>query len=191
MIRINLLPPEMRKAAGLQKISVPWRSLGIGALVVWVTASALLGLTVVWQGRTLARLHAEWNQLEPEKTQLESVRQAVQALQQRNEIITLTKGPEGKWAPRLNLLSDAAVPQLWFTSLKWTRGQTLLLEGAALQEAVAPSDQSTAVGQFLEHLKSHPQFPKWFRSVELQSVEHGQVAGEEIVRFSIRLDPSR
>lgn len=153
--------------------------------------SALLGLTVAVQGRTLGILRSEWSQLQPERTRFDAMRRTVEALQRRNEIITLTKAAQEQWAGRLNLLSDAVVPQLWFTSLSWSRGQALLLEGAALQEDASKVEQSTAVGQFLQNLKSHPQFSQWFRGVELQSVEHAQVMGQEIVRFSIRLDPSR
>ena len=188
MIRINLLPPEIRSARSARAFRMPWRFAGFWA----VGAVVLLSLALLFfngaQAGSLRTLQAEWRHLEPEKKKLEQVRQDIQALEKQAEALQRMKGPEGNWAPRLSLLSDTVVPQIWFSSFSGSQGQALRLEGSAL--AAPDADHNAAVTQFLQRLKEHPDFSRWFRSVELLSVAHRKIGDTEVVDFTILLHSS-
>lgn len=188
MIQINLLPPELRVVARDRAgPAVPWkpaaRAVGGGVIALTVALVLFNG----WQGRSLRRLQAEWRRLEPEKVRLDQTQQDIRALQLQAESLQRIKEPAGQWAPRLNLLSDVVVPQIWFSSLKWSQGQPARLEGSAL--AASDADRSAPVTQFLQRLKEHPDFSRWFSSVELLSVAHRKVGDAEVVDFTVLLNP--
>ncbi len=188
MIRVNLLPPEARKAAAGPKTAIPWRQIGIGAggLVALVTVGLFAGNA--WNGRRLDRLRQEWQELQPQRAGLEQNRMQFQLLQGQAGVLQQAKALEGRWAPRLNLLSDAVVSEVWFTELKVNPGQPVRLEGSAL--VAGSGETGAAVSKFLQRLKEQPEFGKWFKAVDLQSVEHSQIEKQEVVDFSILLTPS-
>jgi hypothetical protein len=118
VIRLNLLPPGMgAKGSAFPLASLPWRPIGIGALALLVLYSGWL----FFQNRSLsgkvARLTSEWESLQPRQAQIDQTLAALQALQNREAALKTLKSPEGQWAPRLNLLSDCIVANLWFSGL--------------------------------------------------------------------------
>lgn len=117
MIRINLLPPQMRRAAGplLKLAGLPWREIGIGVgAILLLYTGRLLWMTHA-QSQALAHLTAEWKALQPRQAKLQETRGRLNALKNRSTIMQGVKAPEQQWAPRLNLLSDSLVANLWFT----------------------------------------------------------------------------
>ena len=192
MIRINLLPPEARRKVSARKVlpvAVPWRRVGIGAAVFVAVSTVGLWAVNRVQAAMLGRLKAEWERLQPERTHLEESRRVFQSLQQRSQILHGVKAPEAKWAPRLNLFSDCLVSRLWFSSFRWRQGERARVEGSTLASSAA-SPGSAPISRFLQRLKEHQEFSHRFREVELQSVEQRQIAGEEVVDFSILFTPT-
>ena len=118
MIRINLLPPGARGAAARsQLVALPWRRIGLGAAGALVVYSVgLLGWNQVQAG-ALRAVTAEWEALQPEWAAFQKTQGALQALRDRVAVIQTLQRPEARWAPRLNLLTDALVADLWFTTL--------------------------------------------------------------------------
>lgn len=204
MIRINLLPKMFQESPLSSAASLP--SLRIAGIVVL----SFLAVYSVWlfvvnrlESMSLAKLTVEWNALQVQQPHLEQMEALVQL-----------KGPEARWAPRLNLLSDALAPRVWFTSLKLgevkpslvtnapPRGKggvpvrspvqvkepaSLLVKGSAL---AADAEGEVAVNRFLQQLKEHPEFNRWFRGLELKGYEQRQIHEEEVVDFSIVLYPT-
>ncbi len=118
MIRLNLLPPGVGAArAAFPLADLPWRPIGIGALSLLFLYSGW----VFFQNRVVsgkaARLTAEWETLQPRQAQINQTQAALQALQNREAVLKTLKSPEGQWSPRLNLLSDCIVADLWFSGL--------------------------------------------------------------------------
>ena len=188
MIRINLLPPEARKAAAGDKISIPLRPIGLGAGGFLALLTAVLIVGNLWNAGRLAKLRQEWDRLQPQKVGLEQKQAQLKMLQGQAGILGQVKAPQGRWAARLNLLSDAVVSQVWFTRLVVAPGQPARLEGSAL--AAGSGEDGAAVTQFLQKLKEQPAFLDWFQVVELQSVEQEQIGQEDVVDFNILLTPT-
>jgi len=178
MIQINLLPPEMRVAArGSAAAQLPWRRIGFWVAGLAMLISVVLPLNNGLRAHRLERLRGEWKALQP---QLEKLKQAV--------ILQGVKAPQVKWSPRLALLADALVPQVWLTHLEYAQGKNLRVEGSALVGLAG--DGSGQVTQFMQHLKERPEFHQWFDNVELESVQHRQIQNEEIVDFVLLLTPT-
>lgn len=189
MIRVNLLPPESRKAEPGAAVAIPWKPLAMGA----GGALALLTVALVagnqWQAGRLDRLRKEWEHIQPQRTDLEEKQKRFQQMQGQASVLDQVKAPKGRWAPRLNLLSDAVAPQVWFTGLKLAPGEPVRLEGSALVVS-ASNERGAAVTHFLQNLQEQAGFPDWFSGVELKSVEHRQIKQEEVVDFAILLTPT-
>ena len=188
MIRINLLPPEIRAAQPHREISVPWKLLVRGPAGLLIAVSFWLLISNQWHAYGVKRLKAEWERLQPDRTRLEQILGNTQRLKKQTEILSAVKAPESNWAPRLNLLSNALVSQVWFRSLEYARGQPLRLEGSALVDVAG--DSRAQVTLFLQRLKEEPDFHRWFRDVELKTVEHRQIRQEEVVDFTLLLTPT-
>ena len=188
MIQINLLPPEARKAAPGRKVSIPLRPIGIGVGGFLAVLTLVLIAGNAWNAGRLTRLKQEWERMQPQKAQLDREQSQLQMLQGQAGVLEQVKAPRGRWAPRLNLLSDAVVTQVWFTKLTVEPGQPVLLRGSALVSDAGES--GAAVTKFLQRLKEQPVFQDWFKGVELQSVQHRQIKQEEVVDFAILLLPT-
>lgn len=154
MIRINLLvqtaqaaisPKEFRRSALAWLTLLPWKRIGVGAAVVVGLYSVWLFTTTQLKARALAKLTQEWQVLQLQRTQLEQTQAALTALKNRAGVVDTIKAPEAQWAPRLNLLSDSLVSQLWFTYLGLEMVDAL--ENQAAASAPLPSARGNMRGR--------------------------------------------
>lgn len=204
MITINLLPPAVRRSAAHRSLAaLPWRPVGGGALGLLVVYSAWLLIGNHLQHRTLARLTAEWATLAPQQGTVERTRARLEAAQRRAAALQALKGPQARWAPRLNVLSDSLVAGLWFTGVQYgmppegSEGQPpdpslpttprLWVTGSAI---VLAEGEDAPVKRLLQRVQSHPEFAQWFHSIELKGVEHRRLGQESISDFALMLVPS-
>ncbi len=245
MIKINLLPPTVRQARGAARVlALPWRQIGMGLAAVIVLYSLGLLAFNFFQNKTLARLVAEWEGLQPQRMAFEQRQAVLDTLQNRSSAIRSMKSKEAKWAPRLNLLSDALVRNLWFShmvAMNLPKSETvgflqkelkdfvtgnlpgfsedgnlmglpgtetlsssptnpsggtpapqpqkfiLLLGGNALVEG---KDPTAPVTRFLQKIKEHPEFSRWFTAVELKDIFHQQVGREDTSGYILLLYPT-
>ncbi len=124
MIRINLLPADVRKSRSSLQVSVPWMRILIFIVVVTVVYSGWILVSSQVQGRKLKRLTAQWEKMKPERTKVETTEAALRAFENREAILKELKSPQSQWAPRLNILADSIVAKLWFTSLEYKPAQS-------------------------------------------------------------------
>lgn len=196
MIRINLLPPEVRRPEpfSLRGLGRPafrrWIGLGIAASSVLLPAANHL------QTRALAQWKKQWQQQEPRRVRWQETRKALEALREQAALSKACRAAQAHWAPRLNLLSDALVSHLWFTSVELTTscgkdkslsaGPCLVLKGSSFS---ARAGADAPVSRYLQRLKEQPDFVRWYRPAELISIEQRQVGGEQVSDFVILLLP--
>lgn len=204
MIKINVLPPAARQAAAhAQLTAIPWRRIGL------VTVGGLALYSVgVWgwnqaQARAVSRLTDEWNALQPDRARVEQVHAALMTARGRAAALKALKHPDGQWAPRLNLLSDALVSGLWLTQVRFgvvtppegppsgpvaasaaPSAPILWLAGSAL---VRSEGEDAPVKRYLQRLQEQPAFARWFRGVELKGIEHRRVGQESVSDFGLVL----
>ncbi|MBI3615493.1 MAG: hypothetical protein HY211_03135 [Candidatus Omnitrophica bacterium] len=217
MIRINLLPPIGRRAIP-QFGQMPWKLIGRRTLTVVVSISCLLLLANGLHAWTLGRLTAQWNRIQPEWNRLQRTQGVLRALQNRTTLQKTLKASEAQWAPRLNLLSNALVSQLWFSSLEFKttvahpnptapvqKPKPGAPKGAASKNPPPPpavpmlilkgsafvteTGAGSPVSRYLQRLKEQPDFKRMFRTVELKSVEQRQVHEEQVSDFEMLFFP--
>jgi len=188
MIKINLLPPEMRVTTQGRVAQLPWRRIAFGAGGFILLISVALPLNNGLQAHRLKRLQAEWKSLQAQNGKLKKVQEGLQALQRQAEALRTIKATPAKWAPRLALLSDSLMPQMWLTHLQYAQGKGLRVEGSALVGSAG--DGSGQVAKFLQHLKEQPEFRQWFSDVQLESVQHRPIQNEDTVDFVLLLTPT-
>ena len=193
MIKINLLPPEMIAANSKKEtVQIPWRGIGIAALIGVVGISVWLPLQNGRRSRSLERLRGEYKELETKKQRLTGVQQSVQQLQRQAEALRMVKNKQAQWAPRLALLSEALVPQVWLTQLEYVQGKGLTVRGTALVGSGGSGEEEVSgqVTKFFQQLREQPGFQDWFSNVELKSVEHRPIKEEEVADFVLLLTPT-
>ena len=193
MIKINLLPLEMIAVNSKREtVRVPWRGIGIAALIGVVGVSVWLPLENRRGSRSLGRLRAEYKEVESKKQRLTEVQQSVRQLQRQAEALRVVKNKQAQWAPRLALLSEALVPQVWLTRLEYVQGKGLTVQGTALvgSGGSGEGEISGQVTKFFQQLREQPGFRDWFSNVELKSVEHRPIKEEEVADFVLLLTPT-
>lgn len=117
MITINLGPHVSITGERWRLPAIPPRRLAVMAAVALSVVT--FGVTA-WrhaQERALAQLTADWNQLRGPREELEATRATVALLERQETRLTQLRTSGIRWAPRLNLLSDAMVSGVWFTRL--------------------------------------------------------------------------
>jgi len=63
----------------------------------------------------------------------------------------------------------------------------LVLVGSAV---VTSKDAEAPVTRFLQRLKEHPEFSRWFKGLEMKDVVHTQIGQEEVSNFVVLLYPT-
>lgn len=193
MIKINLMPPEMIAANSKKEtVSVPWREIGIALVIGAVAVSVWLPFENVRRSRSLGRLRGECKEIESKKQRLTEVQQSVQHLQRQADALRVVKNKQAQWAPRLALLSEALVPQVWLTRLEYVQGKGMTVQGTALvgSGGSGEGEVSGQVTKFFQQLREQPGFRDWFSNVELKSVEHRPIKEEEVADFVLLLTPT-
>ena len=119
MIRVNVLPKELRPSVRAWLVLVPWKKVASSLLILAGFSSGWLWISNQILERSLDRLSGQWNGLQMERHHLEELESSLRTFKNRAAALKALKSEEAQWAPRLNLLTDAVVPYLWFTSLKF------------------------------------------------------------------------
>lgn len=216
MIRINLLPQAQRPVRRWQVPKVASRqALLVGVVAIGVLTVGLIG----WRSllvANLARMSAEWDQLKASHAEVESYRQHAVLLERQAQRFAQLRASGVRWAPRLNLLSDALVPNVWFTHLKveplaagplpkfsqkaskekgkgkktGATARAMARQRATLAGTalVPPPEEPSPVGALVQSLKRQPEFARWFQAVEIKSVERRSIGTIEVTDFVLVLD---
>lgn len=192
MIEINLLPEELRnrvvkplKTEALKTGAKPGAQQLILLVPVIFIVLIIVHIVMVFSGiakaSQLNMLKAKWNKAAPERKILEdfknehTLNSGVTNEMQKllNERIT--------WADKLNRLSLALPPGVWFEAIS-VSGKVFLLEGKA---ASLNKDEISLLRNFIDGLKNKPDFTKNFSSLELSSIQKEAIAGQEVADFKI------
>lgn len=217
MIEINLVPLEKRPKVRGQMILSPrrWAAISIGGLVL---VTALLGMGRIQTERVHARLNAEWKEIQDSRAEWEALRSRIALLETQGEQMKRLRASGLRWAPRLQVLSEAVVPNLWFTQLsieppdakkeakeekeekklekKKSKGKVPAQKKSkrihVLVQGVAlvPSSgiEPSPISVYLQSLKKHPRFSQYFDSVEVKSVERQKFGTTDVSEFLLQLD---
>ena len=167
------------------RIKIPQELLvgvGVGLLFLIVTVHLILG--VVWFGgmHQLAGYKANWQQVLPDKTKLDSIKKEIGDLKRKINLISdMTTQKTLLWAPKFNAISNSLPRGVWI------RKMTLDKVGLTIEGSVVSKSQNEInnVGMFLSALKKNKEFMKGFSSLEENSIQGGKNNAIEVTDFSV------
>lgn len=114
MIRINLLPPELkrkRREIELPNISfLPVLSIFVGTLAAIYILAALF---TVLEVNKLSRLEKRWDAIAPQQKEVDGVKRQILSLEQKIATIEEIISWRPLWAARLKALSDSMITGVW------------------------------------------------------------------------------
>ena len=213
MIELNLLPPEFRKKKRkkieLPKLPIiPFAALIFGILIV--LQISLLGIIFLLKTQE-ARLDKKWEEIAPKKIEMDRLKKEIGDINNKTDAINELVKERVLWSGILNEISSSITPSIWLTSLSYdektektevkkaaeksagkksrkkqtyeTRDvRTLLISG----NATGRGEEAPAyIARFINALKNNKTFSVYFREVEPVSMKKIQMAGEEVMDFTI------
>ncbi|MBU0635139.1 MAG: hypothetical protein KKB82_00385 [Candidatus Omnitrophica bacterium] len=198
MIEINLVPEDLRKPIRediTQKIPINLILLSANAtlLVVFLVVTALNLYRTVNLGALKTRIGG----LSAEQQKIVAINQKIKSLKEISAVFAPMLKQGLLWSEILNKLSDLTIPGIWLRVLSTEQkvvsaaknmtatnsfSEYLVLEGSA----VAPGkDEMAVIGEYIRNLKSDPNFIKYFRNMELESVLRRKISSIEVMDFTL------
>lgn len=181
MIEINLLPEKLRTKAGakfgIDLTAIPnFIPIIVGVLIF---IHLYLGAVSIIRNRQLRLLKHKWEELEPHRKTLDSLKEESIMLSQDALAIQRLAGARIIWSEKLNKLSLNLPNGIWFNELSVSSGE-LLLEGSVVS---LEKEEVNLVNKFIDNLKNDSAFFKDFNNIELSSVQRKTIGGYEVVDF--------
>ena len=213
MIELNLLPQEFRKKKRkkieLPKLPIiPFAAVIFGVLIVLQVS--LMGIIFLLKGQE-ARLGKKWEEVLPKKSEMDKLKKEIGDINKQADAINNLMKERVLWARILNEISSNITPNIWLTFLSYDEKtekkqvkqtskktsrkkskkkqtletyevRTLLISGNA---AGRGEEAPAYIARFINALKSNKEFSTYFREIEPVSMKKIQVAGEEIMDFTL------
>ena len=199
MIRINLLPEELRRKESMRikMPEIPIRRAVSGFLVFFIGIQLLVGAWAAWQHASLTRLAAltkEWN----DRNRDLSLKKA-KTKEAREQIKTAQGLSVGKfhWSRLLNAVSDSVTKGIWLQSLSVTESgpsakkdakkaktRHLQLEGSVM----ARGEETAYTGKFIQSLKANPTLAGLFSDVRLSTIQQRKIKDIDVYDFVLICD---
>ncbi len=182
MLTINLMLEEARKGSLSQVEQFHRTPLMLIATAALVGLALLLALPIPFRARTLARLNAKVQTLEPRKLEIDRLQRMLHRLRAEEATLRGLGGAEGVWSRRLNALSNVTPDGVWFTDLTLDKQKGLVIQGSAIAQA---DPEMVSVTRFVQDLKSDPGFASAVKDMQIESIKRTQDHDIEIVQFTL------
>jgi hypothetical protein len=202
MIELNLLPKELRKKRKKRRkvppehrkaVRLPSLMIVIGLLLVLFTAHAILIVSLLNKRGLYSTLEEQWDQALTQRKRAERINSRIEEIQRRLGTVKEIVRPALNWTKLLSGLNLSIINNVWlsemdirFGNIEGTQGEVpriLLLKGYALGD----SEKATSlVAQFMDSLKSNPDFYDHFKEIELESIQSREYENENVMSFSLK-----
>lgn len=182
MIRINLLPDELRHRAQKPSFALnPEQALYFAAFIfgfLALTHLVLAGLFIV-QSHRLSSLNDKWRRLEPQSRELEKAKKEYEGFSEDAKYLSGLASGRISWSEKLNRLSLDLPGGIWFNELSVSpAGFILKCSVMSLKK-----EEMGLINKFIGDLKKDAAFYRDFNAMELSSAETRAVAGYDITDF--------
>ncbi len=192
MIEINLLPEELRNRvikpvkpaivssgakAGPQRLIliIP---LVFAVLIIAHIVFIFLGITQPVQLRVLK---SRWERSSPERKALEDFNCEYKLLSGDSQETQRLLNERINWAEKLNKLSLALPPGVWFEAIL-VSGKEFQLRGKVISLS---KEEVSLIRQLIDALKNDLNFFKGFNTLELSSAQKATIAEYEVLDFTL------
>jgi len=213
MIKINLLPQELRKRESIfAKFDISTISLQslpvfniiaiiVGGLIMLQLAMFFIG---IYSKLSLVSLTRKYNAILPQKNEADRLKKEVDIINKKAAAIDELMAKRFSWAKKLNALSDSVTPGVWFTDLYYDErpvpkpvsvGEQAagIRAGYAMPGALVIAGYASSmgehgaalVGKFIQSLKDNQAFYSDFSDIQLVSIKSDKVDNQEVMNFRI------
>lgn len=196
LIKINLLPIEKQKVR--RRFALPglpqfksFLPLVIGLIALVIIIHLILASAVLWNKTAYNMLSKKWNNLEPEKKEVDRLRNEAGRMEKKISLVEQLLTSRFSWTDALESINECVVPGVWLSNFvlgektdpnSKVRKVFLSLSGSA----VTSGGQGTAtIGKFMNSLKENKDFSDDFDEIELGSIQRRNIKETEIMDFTI------
>ena len=198
MLKINLLPPELRKKKK-KRVVVFEATQTLMILIIACEIIAFLSLFVFINVKVgnkqseLKRIRSEIDRLQIEVSKVRSLEEDARRLEKRVQIIDQLMFSRLSWARNLNELSGLIPDNIWLTSLSLNRGEVPLPGGGSSTKNILmlrgkvialPGEKAVdLVGVFMNNLKFRSES---FSDIEFMGTVNEKIGTQDVVGFDLR-----
>ena len=186
MIKINLLPAELRPKKKTTLPVKPMSLIGVGIVVILILIHVLVGMKINQEKERLSLLKKEYEAIRPEYERVLKLKADKEMLEAKVALMEKLLIQRLLWAKKLNQFSDLMPPSVWLSSVSVvTRAETptLVIRGKTYSDKGEKMVEQ--VGDFMRRIKGHGAFFKDFVNVELVSTERETIGKTELMRFEL------
>ncbi len=209
MIKINLLPEELRKKRQFNNYILMLLGTAVGLFLIVVMLSLFLGIQLKVQARRYHRLDAEWKIMEKEEKEVLGLEKLKTELDVKKEAIENLSQSRLLWSGKLYQLSKNVPASIWLTELNMTSRrekikvpvrdsgkkeevtvtwviknfQTMVIKGIVI--SLTGEEMIDSVGNFMTKLESDEEFFKDFSDVELIFTQRKNILNREVMAFEL------
>ena len=204
---------KKRKKIELPKLPIiPFAVVIFGILIVLQVS--LMGITLMLKSRE-ARLEKRWEEIRPKKIELDKLKKEIGDINKQSDAINELMKERVLWSKILNEISSSITPNIWLTAISYDEKaekrpvkktakkvpaksarkksktketyetyavRTLLISGNA---AGRGEEAPAYIARFINALKKDKTFSVYFEDIEPVSMKKMQVAGEEVMDFTL------
>ncbi|MBL7170763.1 MAG: PilN domain-containing protein [Candidatus Omnitrophica bacterium] len=186
MIKINLLPAELKPK---KKTTLPVKAMSLiggGIVVILILIHVLVGMKINQEKERLSLLKKEYEAIRPEYERVLKLKADKERLESKVALMEKLLIQRLLWAKKLNQFSDLMPPSVWLSSVSVvtrTETPTLVIRGKTYSDKGEKMVEQ--VGDFMRRIKGHGAFFEDFVNVELVSTERETIGKTELMRFEL------
>lgn len=190
MIDINLVPENLRKkrkkGGATREISaLPKDTLfgvGGGFLLLLLIINVLFQAGIYVKNAQLKRYKKQWNEILPEKTNVDKILEALQNVRGKVSSIEESIGTDRiLWSQKFNEVSDNTVKGVWLNKIELAEN-ILIMHGSAVSK---DNTEILSAHKFLSNLKNDENFKRHFSDIEIGVHKTSKLYSVSIADFTI------
>lgn len=177
MIKINLLPENLRKSESVQKIPL-LAVIYIISLII-IVLHILLGVLSVYKKVQLTTLDKTWNKIQPQYKEVQTLKKELAIKRDKVKLIDFLLKRNIYLTDFLNKINKAVPKGLWLNRLSFSE-TGLFIEGSVFSFG---TDEVSLVNKFFNELKNDGFFQKNFNNFNLESMQRRNIKEYEVLDF--------
>ena len=214
MIKINLLPEELKKKRQFNTYVLVLLGIGVGLLSIIIVVSLVLGVQVKFQTTRLKRLSEEWKVIKKEEREVLGLESLKAELDKKKKAIENLAQSRLLWSRKLYQLSRQVLPSIYLTNLdigvksekikvteepttttrrrkataakvKWATRKFETLVLKGIVISLAGEEMIDSVGKFMTSLEQDEEFFEDFSDIELVFTQRKPIEGIETMSFEL------
>lgn len=187
MIKINLLPEELRKEDLTKSINFSdYIIFPIALIALAVILNLLFGALLLYKATRLDAAKKKWEAFYPSYKPVEELKNKIKQIDEKNAFFETVRGPQISLAMKLNSLSDNLANGIWFRKLKISSGGSIDINGTVVS---LREDEVSILNKFISSLRQNEDFSKDFRDIEIKSLRNRTMNDLEVKDFDLALYP--